>query len=160
MHNPHQEPYQSAHLFLVLWKAAQALREHDLSSIESSGLCYSDFVTLEVLLHKGPLPVNLIGEKVQLTSGAISTAIDRLEQRKLVQRQASAQDRRVRLVHLTQAGKTLIERFFEQHVQALQYATSGLADTEKKQLIGLLKKLGQHAKNLPQKHFGPTATSD
>lgn len=34
---------------------------------------------LEALLHKGPLPVNALGEKVLLTSGSITTAVDRLE---------------------------------------------------------------------------------
>lgn len=148
MHNPIQEPYQSAHLWLVLMKASQAIREHDLRSIESSGLCFSDFATLELLLHKGPLPVNLIGEKVQLTSGSITTAIDRLEKRDLVQRQLSPTDRRVRLVQLTETGRALIERFFEQHVQALYTATSGLSGEEKAQLIHLLKKLGKQAKAL------------
>ncbi len=150
MRNPNQEPYQSAHLWLVLMKAAQAIREHDRKSIESSGLCFSDFATLEVLLHKGPLPVNLIGEKVQLTSGSITTAIDRLESRALVQRQASPTDRRVRLVQLTESGRALIERFFEQHLQALSVATSGLSGEEKVQLIHLLKKLGKQAKKLSQ----------
>lgn len=142
------EPYLSAHLWLVMLKAHQAIREHDLKSIASSGLCLSDFATLEVLLHKGPLPVNLIGEKVQLTSGSITTAIDRLEKRGLVERQPSTSDRRIRLVHLTHSGQTLIERFFEQHLSALEKATSGLNQEEKTLLIGLMKKLGKHAKNL------------
>jgi MarR family 2-MHQ and catechol resistance regulon transcriptional repressor len=32
----------------------------------------SDFAVLEAVLHKGPLPVNEIGKKVQLTSGSIT----------------------------------------------------------------------------------------
>src|SRR5690242_16128570 len=94
----------STHLWLVLMKAHQALREHDLRSIEATGLCMSDFLTLEVLLHKGPQPVNVIGEKVQLTSGSITTAVDRLEQKGLVERQLSESDRRIRVVHLTSEG--------------------------------------------------------
>lgn len=146
--NPETEPYLSAHLWLVMFKAAQAIREHDHRSIESSGLCFSDFATLEILLHKGPLPVNLIGEKVQLTSGSITTAIDRLEKRGLVERRASDSDRRVRVVHLTEAGQDLIGRFFEKHLAALEKATSGLNSEEKTLLVGLLKKLGKQAKAL------------
>ena len=47
-------------------------------SKKNLGLCDSDFRVLEVLLHKGPLPVNVIGEKVELTTGSITTAVDRL----------------------------------------------------------------------------------
>lgn len=147
-HNVEIEPFLSAHLWLVMLKAHQAIRDLDLKSIESSGLCFSDFATLEVLLHKGPLPVNLIGEKVQLTSGSITTAIDRLEKKGLVERQLSSTDRRVRLVHLTPSGSQLIETFFERHLLALEKATSGLNQDEKTMLVSLLKKLGKQAKTL------------
>ncbi|WP_373531529.1 MarR family winged helix-turn-helix transcriptional regulator [Vampirovibrio sp.] len=147
-YNPEIEPYLSAHLWTVMRKATQAITAHDLKSIESSGLCFSDFATLEALLHKGAMPIHLIGEKVQLTSGSITTAIDRLEKRGLVQRQASATDRRIRLVNLTEAGQDLIERFFKKHVEALEQATRGLDQDEKTLLINLLKKLGKQANGL------------
>jgi MarR family 2-MHQ and catechol resistance regulon transcriptional repressor len=38
----------------------------------------SDFRVLEVLLHKGPMPVNAIGPKVYLNLGSVSVAVDRL----------------------------------------------------------------------------------
>jgi predicted transcriptional regulator len=41
---------------------------------------------LEVLLHKGPLPVNTIGPVVDLTAGSISIAVDRLVEKGLVSR--------------------------------------------------------------------------
>src|SRR6478609_5049977 len=116
----------STHLWLVLFKAHQAIRTLDEQSIATSGLCFSDFAVLEVLLHKGALPVNTIGEKILLTSGSITTAIDRLEKKKLVERQASSSDKRVRLVHLTQSGRELIESFFEKHQESLERATGGL----------------------------------
>ena len=59
---------------------------------------------LEVLLHKGPLPVNTIGPKVWLTPGTISVAVDRLEKKALVKRK-NTDDRRVRMVELTAKGR-------------------------------------------------------
>ena len=41
---------------------------------------------LEVLLHKGPLTISVIGEKVLLASASMTSAIDRLEIRELVRR--------------------------------------------------------------------------
>src|SRR3954453_23123120 len=55
------------HLWLVLWKAYDSLRKQAEQSIAAMGLNWSDFAVLEVLLHKGPLPVNTIGVKVMLT---------------------------------------------------------------------------------------------
>ena len=50
------------HVFLVLAKAFRALGEHagKTLNLDGAGLGDSDFRVLEVLLHKGPLPVNTI----------------------------------------------------------------------------------------------------
>ena len=68
---------------------------------------------LEVLLHKGPLPVNTIGPKVWLTPGSISVAVDRLEKKALSKRK-NTNDRRVRLVEFTAKGRALITRIFSE----------------------------------------------
>src|SRR6202008_940709 len=96
------------HVFLVLWKASNAVQTYAEASISDLEMCGSDFAVLEALLHKGPLPVNEIGKKILLTSGSITVAVDRLEKRGLVERRAHGTDRRARIVHLTTAGKKLI----------------------------------------------------
>src|SRR5882724_5925333 len=93
------------HLWLVLMKAHRTLERLAIRSIESSDVGLSDFAVLEMLLHKGPQPVNEIGRRVELTSGAITTAVDRLESRGLVTREAHPTDRRARIVRLTAAGE-------------------------------------------------------
>lgn len=130
------------HVWLVLWKAARAVEQNATSSVSGLGLGLSDFAVLEVLLHKGPQPVNVIGKKVLLTSGSITTAIDRLEARKLVHRTAHPEDQRARLVQLTGRGKRLIECAFRQHAADMEETIAVLTSTERLELIGLLKKLG------------------
>ena len=130
------------HLWLVLWKAYEAVHCHAVQHIHGLGLGFSDFAVLEVLLHKGPTPVNMIGQLVHLTSGSITAAVDRLEQRALVSRCAHASDRRARVVHLTEAGRQLIEGAFQDHVAAMEKATSGLTAAERGEAVALLKKLG------------------
>jgi MarR family transcriptional regulator, 2-MHQ and catechol-resistance regulon repressor len=133
------------HLWLILMKANAALLHHAHENIRDLKLCDSDFFVLEVLLHKGALPVNTIGQKVRLTSGSISVAIDRLVTRGLVERSETAGDRRVRMVQLTPTGQTLIESAFRAHAEAMEHATSGITVEEKEQLIRLLRKLGKSA---------------
>src|ERR1700735_3365014 len=99
---------ESDHVWLVMMKAMRALTRYAAAGVEEIGLGLSDFGVLEVLLHKGPLPVNTIGPIVNLTAGSISTAVDRLVEKGLVSRVESAADRRVRIVALTPRGKTLI----------------------------------------------------
>jgi MarR family 2-MHQ and catechol resistance regulon transcriptional repressor len=130
------------HLWLVLMKAHRALSRHAMRSIEPSGLGISDFAVLEVIMNKGPQRVNDIGRRVDLTSGSITTAIDRLEARGLVARGLDDEDRRSRIVRLTPAGRACIGEVFAQHAAALEAASSGLSKSERKSLIELLKKLG------------------
>lgn len=133
------------HVWLVIWKAAQAVEAYAKRSIGGSELCGSDFAVLEALLHKGALPVNEIGRKVLLTSGSITVAIDRLEAKGLVERRASAGDRRARIVHLTVEGRKLIKRAYAGHAADMERLASELSAGERATLIRLLKKIGYKA---------------
>src|SRR6202051_3656387 len=82
------------HLWLVMMKAHRTLERLATRSIESSEVGLSDFAVMEMLLHKGPQPVNEIGRRVELTSGAITTAVDRLESRGLLTARANQRVRR------------------------------------------------------------------
>src|SRR5881296_3482902 len=130
------------HLWLVLMKAHRTLERLATRSIGSSEVCLTDFAVMEMLLHKGPQPVNEIGRRVELTSGAITTAVDRLESRDLVTREAHPSDRRARIVRLTARGEEQAAKVFAGHKTAMDLAASGLSKTERATLIQLLKKLG------------------
>jgi MarR family transcriptional regulator, 2-MHQ and catechol-resistance regulon repressor len=140
------------HVFLVLWKAAHAVRGYAEKSLTDLEMCGSDFAVLEALLHKGPLPVNEIGKKVLLTSGSITVAVDRLEKRGLAERRAHSTDRRARIVHLTREGRKLITRVYTQHATDMeQLASESLTASERTTLIRLLKKIGYKAASYEQR---------
>jgi MarR family transcriptional regulator, 2-MHQ and catechol-resistance regulon repressor len=136
------------HVWLILMKAYGAIQAVAAKSIADSNLCPSDFQILEILLHKGSLPVNTIGRKIMLTSGSISTAVDRLEKRKLVRRDPSVDDARVIYVSLTGAGHALIQRIFSRHARRMEEVFGPLSDQERRLLEELLKKVGKHAESL------------
>ncbi len=135
------------HLWLILMKAHKALLDISMADISRSGLCFSEFEILEVLLNKGPLPVNTVGERAFLTSGSSTAAVDRLERRGLVRRAADSNDRRTRVVHLTPKGRKLISGIFGEHAAVMEAAAQDLSKTERESLIELLKKLGMTAAN-------------
>lgn len=135
------------HLWLVLMKAYRALEGVAVRSIESAEVGLSDFAVLELLLHQGPQPVNTIGKRVALTSGAITTAVDRLEDRGLVQREAHETDRRARVVCLTAKGKAQAAALFAAHKAVMDSAAKALSKSERATLLTLLKKLGTSAES-------------
>src|SRR5437660_12933964 len=94
-------------LWLVIAKSFRALSLVAEQSIANTGLCLTDFAALEALLHKGPLTITQIQDKVRLASGSMTAAVDRLEKLGLVVRRASPSDRRARVVDLTAEGKRL-----------------------------------------------------
>ncbi len=142
---PKAPDISGTHLWLVMMKAHRTLERLAESSIESSEVCLSDFAVMEMLLHKGPQPVNEIGRRIELTSGAITTAVDRLESRGLVTREAHESDRRTRIVRLTPRGKEEAAKVFAGHKTAMDLAATGLSKTERATLIQLLRKLGTTA---------------
>jgi MarR family 2-MHQ and catechol resistance regulon transcriptional repressor len=134
------------HVFLVLWKAARAVETYAQNSISQLEMCGSDFAILEALLHKGALPVNEIGKKILLTSGSITAAVDRLENKGLVERRAHGTDRRTKVVHLTKDGKKLITRVYIDHARDMeQLASASLTRKERETLIQLCKQIGYEA---------------
>jgi MarR family 2-MHQ and catechol resistance regulon transcriptional repressor len=129
-------------LWLAMMRSHHALRRMAEHSIVNTGLCLTDFAALEALLHKGPLTISEIQNKVLLASGSMTAAIDRLEKRGLVVRKFSAKDRRARIVELTRAGKKVAEACFAKHAQDLEATMSVLSAKEKQQMHRSLKRLG------------------
>jgi MarR family 2-MHQ and catechol resistance regulon transcriptional repressor len=140
------------HAWLVMIKATQAIARFAQADLAKSGLGDSDFRVLEVLLHKGPLPVNVIGPKVNLTPGSISVAVDRLVAKGLVSRAESSDDRRVRIVALTPRGKGVITPIFRAHAATMEKVFAGLSSDELRQLEAKLKHVGRHAESLLDQH--------
>jgi MarR family transcriptional regulator, 2-MHQ and catechol-resistance regulon repressor len=142
---------ESDHVWLVMMKAMRALTRYAAAGIEETGLGLSDFGVLEVLLHKGPLPVNTIGPIVDLTPGSISIAVDRLVAKGLVSRAESAEDRRLRIVALTPRGKDLIVSAFRKHSGQMKKVFSELSPEELRGLEAMLKKVGKRAAALRER---------
>ncbi len=137
---------EAPHLWLVLARAYASIATYVERSFGERGFCLTDFMVLEVLLHKGPLTISAIGEKILLASASMTSAIDRLEQRGLVTRTSRAEDRRVRLIELTSEGRVFITRLYAHHVEDLERIAIDLSSDERRVLHAALKKMGLAAR--------------
>ncbi len=137
------------HLFLVLYKASKAVETYDSRSIKELGFSsLSDFAVLELLKAKGPQPVNTIGQSMMLTSGSMTTAIDRAQKSGHVTRERDPDDGRVVNVALTDKGRDAIDSAFETHASNLERLFSILSKEEKTEFARLMKKVGKAAEAL------------
>src|ERR1700723_930570 len=136
------------HSWLVWRKAHEAAHDYLYGGIAEPGISDTDFHVLESLLHKGPLPVNIIGPKVHLPPGSISVAVDRLLEKGFVSRAESPDDRRVRIVALTKSGKDLIVPIFRKHSAEIGRVFTDANPKELQILEKVLKKAGKRARAL------------
>lgn len=132
-------------LWIVLARAYGSIAAYVEQIVDEEGLCLSDFMVLEVLLHKGNMTISEIGEKVLLAAPSMTSAIDRLEKLEYVVRKSSKEDRRIRLVELTAKGRKFISALYERHAESLESVAGVLSQAERNVLRDSLKKLGMEA---------------
>jgi DNA-binding MarR family transcriptional regulator len=78
---------------------------------------------------------------LMLTSSGTTKRLDRLEQAGLITRAPDPDDRRGTLITLTAAGRKLVDRTSEAHLENERRLLTTLTDTEQRRLAGLLRKL-------------------
>ena len=132
-------------LWVVLNRAQRAIAERTRRHIEQQCLRPTEFGVLEALYHKGPLTLGQVGQLVLITTGSVTPVADKLEQRGLIQRRISAEDRRVCYAELTEAGREMIAGIFPEHAEVVCTAMEGLTLEEKRIATALLRRLGRHA---------------
>ncbi|QXD16265.1 MarR family transcriptional regulator [Rhodocaloribacter litoris] len=135
-------------LWVVLNRVVRSIAEPLRRQVEAHGLSFTEFGVLEVLLHKGPLPIGEIGGHLLLGSGSMTYVIDKLERRGLLERRACEADRRIVFAALTPAGEALITPVFDEHRQLVHRLMAGLNASEQQAAIDLLKRLGRHAQQV------------
>lgn len=149
--NANSDHSDAARLWVVLARAHHAVAAYMEQSIVGLGIGLTDFAVLEVLLHKGPLSMQEIARKVLLANASTTSAIDRMALRGLVQRNLSSGDRRVRMVALTEEGRTVASRLFAQHERDVQFLLSPIGEDEREMLRSGLKRIGLRAADLVHK---------
>ena len=123
-------------------RASESINMRLNRHLSDVNLTVSQFGTLEVLHHLGPLNQRSIGDKLLKSGGNITMVIDNLEKQGYVVRKKDPSDRRAILIHLTAEGKKFISQFFPKHLDRIKEEFSVLSEEEKQTLADICKKLG------------------
>jgi DNA-binding MarR family transcriptional regulator len=116
--------------------------------MDESDLSPSQAGTLMRLYHRNTSGVSEIGVALGITNPAASQLVERLVQQGLLQRTEDPNDRRVKLVTLTQSGKALIERGIEARRRWMEELTDTLSPEEQQMISGALILLTDAARKL------------
>ena len=133
-------------LIIALGRALQALERSVRPHLAQCGLGLSEFAVLEVLYHKGPLPLGQIRDRILVTGASTTYVVKKLEDRGLMRRRVCTEDQRVVFGELTAKGRALIDEVFPAHVERLQQAMAGLSVSQKREASRLLRALSLHAR--------------
>jgi len=116
---------------LLLAEVERVLRPH--------GLSFASYEALRLLAftRAGELPMGKLGERLMVHPASVTNTVDRLEQRGLVRRRASPDDRRRILAEITPDGRQLVEKATE----ALNEARFGLAALDRDEAVAMTRLL-------------------
>jgi MarR family 2-MHQ and catechol resistance regulon transcriptional repressor len=138
-------------LFVVLSKAARACMDQNVTDISSYGLNPTEFAVLELLYHKGEQPMQVIGEKILISSGSITYVADKLEKKGFIRRIQSDVDKRMSYASITKSGSDFMESLFPGHQKMIVERFSIFTTSEKKQFISYLKRIGLSLKDTEER---------
>lgn len=110
-----------------------------------TGLKKASFEVLSALLNADSdapfsLTPNQLLERTHITSGSMTTRIDKLVKKGWVERVVNKKDKRSIQVSLTQSGQTVIEQAMEEHEKNLAKLLSVLTQKEQARLSSILTK--------------------
>ena len=126
-----------------LQQATKQINDELSTSFQNQKLTDASFEVLATLLRAGPphsLSPSELLEQMPITSGTMTTRIDKLEKTGLVKRKTKRDDKRSVNVALTKKGLSLIEKVIIEHVEAQEKIISVFDENEQAVLVSLLQK--------------------
>jgi len=120
--------------------------ENDLNAVATHhGLSHKgDFDTLAALRRRRPeqqLSPTQLAEAALITTGGMTSRLDRLEQAGYLERKADPEDRRALLVRLTEAGQAIVDKIYEANVQSHQQSLRTVDAHQRAELADQLRAL-------------------
>src|SRR5258708_12930948 len=147
--NPKRLPagdVSSGKLWIVVRGAYHSVVGFLESGITARGVALSDFVVLEVLLHKGDLTAAEIAKKTRLAAASVEITIARLKEQNLIRlrfRSGKRPDKHI--FELTEQGRGLIAWLYEEHESDIGTIFNILTSQQQFDLYQSLRRVGHSA---------------
>jgi DNA-binding MarR family transcriptional regulator len=119
------------------------LTEHLDKEFAKTGLKKASFEVLSTLFYSGApysLTPNQLLDRTHVTSGSMTSRIDKLVKKGWVERVVNSQDKRSIKVSLTSSGESVILAALQEHEETLTRLLSVLTDKEQVRLSAILSK--------------------
>jgi DNA-binding MarR family transcriptional regulator len=147
-HWPGEEPdvYASMRAVTSIMRAQQILIAELDAMLRPYGVTFSRYETLVLLAYSrdGALPLNKIGERLQVHATSVTNVIDRLEAAGLVRREPNPRDGRGTLAVITEEGRD-VARKATAELNAARFGMTALGEADLRRVFGILRRLRHDA---------------
>jgi MarR family 2-MHQ and catechol resistance regulon transcriptional repressor len=133
----------------LLAECLQGFERFAGESVRRCGLTHAQFDIIATLGNTPGMTVKELGEKTLITKGTLTGVIDRLEQKGLVTRERSSDDKRSFFVRLTSAGEATFEDAFPKVVAQGRQLFDHWHEADFDEIDQALRKLKQSIANAP-----------
>jgi DNA-binding MarR family transcriptional regulator len=124
---------------------------------KSTGLSMPQFSILMQLHHRGPCGMSGISEGYDITPAATSQLVDKLVQGGLIQRVEDPNDRRAKLLSLTDKGRELVLNGIQERYRWVEELAEKLTADERAQVSEALNIMTRVAQDLEAEPAAPAA---
>lgn len=121
--------------------ASNFLQDKTHAYVKTTGLTPAQFAIISILGHSGPLKISEIYKQMLLKSGNRTMILDSIEEKNLIKRVFSKNDRREIIIELTTAGQKFFDESYEDYGHFVEKTLGTLSQTEQKDLLTILSKL-------------------
>ena len=115
---------------------------------KSTGLSMPQFSVMMQLHHRGNCAIGDISERFDITNAAASQLVDKLVQSGFIKREEDPQDRRAKMLNLTDKGRALIQRGIEERYRWVDNLAERLTAEESAKITAALNIMTQAAKEM------------
>ncbi|NHZ90668.1 MarR family transcriptional regulator [Massilia sp. CCM 8733] len=127
----------------LLAECLQSFERFSGESVRQCGLTHAQFDIIATLGNTQGMTYKELGEKTLITKGTLTGVIDRLEQKGLVERERSCDDKRSFYVRLTANGEAAFRDVFPKVIEHGRQLFSSLSDSDFDDIDASLRKLKQ-----------------
>ncbi len=140
--DPGDEPFLK--ILRPLVETYSAVMRKDAQHIRTLGLTSSQFDVIATLGDTNGMTCKQLSEATLVTKGTLTGVLDRLEKKRLIEREPSREDRRSIFIRLTAGGEACFQQVFPDHIHYLKpFFDGALTAPEMAALRTLLLKLKQ-----------------
>lgn len=144
----HADPFRGSvfHLMRLALQEQQVAWTARMATVDAADFTKPQYALLRAIHHRPGIDQSCAGEMTGSDKATTAALVDRLERRGLLTRSIDEQDRRRRLLHLTEKGQQLVQRMIPLTDQVSDELLARITPAERETLREILDKLTSRAK--------------